>query len=64
MQAEVARCQNERLLLLVKNTANVQDDPGPSVYSGLNIHAAEMQDEGAEQSRNPGRAAACTDVSA
>lgn len=38
-----------RPLLLLKYTANVQDDPGPAVFSGLNIHPAEMQDERSEQ---------------
>lgn len=38
-----------RLLLLLKYTANVQDDPGPTVLSGLNIHPAEMQDNRSRQ---------------
>lgn len=59
-----------RLLLLLKYTANVQDDPGPTVLSGLNIHPAEMQDKRSEKKEIkttlamcPGKEAACIYVS-
>lgn len=39
----------KRVLLLLKYAANVQDDPGPTGFSGLNIHPAEKQDKRSEQ---------------